>query len=128
MPASSTDALHAWGAEHSQQVNGYAPDVRKKVYEAFTARLTELEELEAVADQVVHEEDGERPARPEDFAEDTAEQIAGSISERAIDARNGPPPRLQELNGPDDSPDMPPKPNPRRFVIPEELLEKWSLK
>ena len=107
----SADELHEWGAAHSQQVNGFPADIKNKVYAAFNDRLGQLE---AVADQVIIDDDGERPARPEDFAEDTVEQIAGSISERAIAARDARPPRLQELNGPYDFPEMPPELDRRR--------------
>ena len=120
----SVTTLHDWGAAHSSQVNGYPHDIRDKVYKAFRARLAELE---AIADQVIIDDDGERPARPEDFAEDTAEQIAGSISERAVAARETGidpskhhrareytrPPNLQEV-GPYDFPELPPDLDRRR--------------
>ena len=80
----SVTALHDWGAAHSSQVNGYPHDIRDKVYKAFRARLAELE---AIADQVIIDDDGERPARPEDFAEDrgrTDHRHAPSISQRAV--------------------------------------------
>ena len=102
----SVTALHDWGAAHSRQVNGYPPDIRDKVYKAFRTRLTDLE---ALADQVVYDSDDlvPRPARPEDFAEDTVEQIAGSISQRAIKAREYTrPPNLQEV-GAYDFPELP---------------------
>ena len=107
----SVTALHDWGAAHSQQVNGYPPDIRDKVYKAFRERLTKLEQNEAVADQVVYDSDdlGPRPARPDDFAEDTVEQIAPSISERAVKAREYTrPPNLQEV-GAYDFPELPPE-------------------
>ena len=108
----SVTALHDWGAAHSQQVNGYPPDIRDKVYKAFRTRLTDLE---ALADQVVYDSDDlvPRPARPEDFAEDTVEQIA-PISQRAIKAREYTrPPNLQEV-GPYDFPELPAELDRRR--------------
>ena len=110
----STQELHDWGAQHSQIVNAYAADVRKRVYEAFTARLTELEEIEGPISGARQRRFGPRPARPEDFAEDVIEEITGSISQRAIKAREYTrPPNLQEV-GPYDFPELPPELERRR--------------
>ena len=104
----SADELHEWGAAHSKQVNGYPADIKNKIYAAFNDRLAQVE---AIADQVVYDSDDlvPRPARPEDFAEDTVEQIAPSISERAVKLREYTrPPNLQEV-GPYDFPELPPE-------------------
>jgi hypothetical protein len=79
--------------EGRQDYKNLPDTMKKRIANAYAATLARLKT------EIVHDDDGERPARPEDFAEDTAEQIAGSISQRAIDARNGRPPRLREVDG-----------------------------
>ena len=71
--------------------------IKNRIVDTWAATLARLKQ-EEVADKVIIDDDGERPARPEDFSDDMVEADRENRSHSA--PSNGRPPRLKELNGP----------------------------
>ena len=166
--ATEYDELQAWLEERAPEISGFPDAMRDELRALAKARKQEFINA-AVADQVVHDENGERPATAEDFDENptqassapgaeqteqpqTAAKSAepdpeakitkptgpapaaphnpNGIAQQAIDAREGRPPRLQEVKPKDDGLDIPKdfdrRPNPEKWLAGLELAAETA--